>query len=102
MKLKFKLCEASSFTKSKKVELLTGLDLELDDKIVIGQNFNMDFGSTVVKDKAVEVYKDKSGEASKTRLCVVGKDAVYIVEFIEEIKESISQISIDEYNSEVK
>lgn len=84
-KIEFKLCEVSSFTKSKKIESFVGLNFTMDEKVTIGENFTMEFKDTTIKDKAVDVYKDKSGGYC-SRLCLVGKEAVYIIELIEKVK----------------
>lgn len=97
MKLKFKLCEASSFNKSKKIESLVGLDFTMEELKNIGDSFIMEFGKEKIKDKIQEIFKDKSGGIHKTRLCLVGANAVYIVEYLGEADNVEGQVSVEEY-----
>lgn len=98
MKLRFKLCEASSFNKSKKIESLVGLEFVMEEVKTIGQSFTMEFGKEKVKDNIQEISKDKSGGIHKSRLCLVGKNAVYIIEYIEDVEDNIKgQIKMEEY-----
>lgn len=98
MRLKFKLCEASSFNKSKKVESLMGFDFTMEEIKAIGENFTMEFEKEKIKDKIQEIFKDKSGGVHKSRLCLVGVNGVYIIEYLGEESENIKgQITMEEY-----
>lgn len=101
--LKFRLHEVSSFEKNtktiEKLKSLGGKEFIIENIITIGETFTMSFEEDEIKDKAIEIYKEKTrGNTSTKRICIVGKNGVYIIEFIEEVDGEIKgQIHMEEY-----